>query len=117
MTGLAPMTHSEIKLARILLILGVIVGLPSVWETLSFSWDPTFQAPALREGPRHTNYHAFREFTLTIGALGDVPACGAAVARPLGRDGDRWRLLLRWLVAAVAVARVAYQQSDRRIGS
>jgi len=73
MTGLAPpMTHSEIKLARILLILGVIGGLPSVWETLSFSWDPTFQAPALREGPRHTNYHAFREFTLTIGALGTM---------------------------------------------
>jgi hypothetical protein len=57
------------KLSRILLVLGVLLGLPSVWETLAFSWDPTFQAPALRYGSEHTNYHAFREFTLTLGAL------------------------------------------------
>jgi len=57
------------KLSRILLVLGVLTGLPSVWETLAFSWDPTFQAPALRYGSEHTNYHAFREFTLTLGAL------------------------------------------------
>lgn len=56
-------------LCRVLLVLGVVVGLPSVWETLSFSWDPTFAAPALRYGSTHTNYHAFREFTLTLGAL------------------------------------------------
>jgi len=54
---------------RVLLVLGIVVGLPSLWETLSFSWDPTFQAPALRYGPTHSNYHAFREFTLTLGAL------------------------------------------------
>lgn len=58
------------KISRILLVLGILVGLPSLWETLAFSWDPTFQAPALRYGPQHTNYHAFREFTLTLGALG-----------------------------------------------
>ena len=54
---------------RVLLVLGVLVGMPSIWETLSFSWDPTFQAPALRYGPEHSNYHAFREFTLTVGAI------------------------------------------------
>jgi hypothetical protein len=57
------------KFARILLIAGILFGLPSLWETLSFSWDPSFQAPALRFGPTHTNYHVFREFTLTLGAL------------------------------------------------
>jgi hypothetical protein len=57
------------KISRILLVFGFLIGLPSLWETLSFSWDPTFQAPALRYGPEHTNYHAFREFTLTLGAL------------------------------------------------
>lgn len=56
-------------LCRVLLVLGIIIGLPSILETLSFSWDPTFQAPALRYGPTHTNYHAFREFMLTLGAL------------------------------------------------
>jgi hypothetical protein len=60
------------KISRILLVLGLLIGLPSLWETLSFSWDPTFQAPALRYGPEHTNYHAFREFTLTLGALAIV---------------------------------------------
>ena len=57
------------KFARALLIAGILFGLPSLWETLSFSWDPSFQAPTLRFGPTHTNYHAFREFTLTLGAL------------------------------------------------
>jgi hypothetical protein len=57
------------KFARALLIVGILFGLPSLWETLSFSWDPSFQAPALRFGPTHTNYHVFREFTLTLGAL------------------------------------------------
>ena len=54
-------------LCRTLLCLGVIVGIPSVWETLAFSWNPDFQAPRLPLGPTHTNYHAFREFTLTLG--------------------------------------------------
>ena len=55
------------RLCRTLLCLGIIIGLPSVWETLAFSWNPDFQAPRLPLGPTHTNYHAFREFTLTIG--------------------------------------------------
>jgi len=55
------------RLCRTLLCLGIIIGLPSVWETLAFSWNPDFQAPRLALGPTHTNYHAFREFTLTIG--------------------------------------------------
>ena len=55
------------KLCRTLICLGIIIGLPSVWETLAFSWNPLFQAPGLPLGPTHTNYHAFREFTLTIG--------------------------------------------------
>ena len=57
------------RLSRFLLVLGILVGFPSLWETLAFSWDPTFEAPALRYGSTHTNYHAFREFTLTLGAL------------------------------------------------
>lgn len=57
------------RLCRLLLVAGLVIGLPSLWETLSFSWDPTFEAPALRYGPTHTNYHAFRELTLTLGAL------------------------------------------------
>lgn len=60
---------ARMRLCRALLVLGLVVGGPSLWQTLAFSWDPTFQAPALRYGPSHTQYHAFREFTLTLGAL------------------------------------------------
>jgi hypothetical protein len=56
-------------LSRVLLCLGLSVGSLSMWDTLSHSWDPAFQAPALSLGPTHTNYHAFREFTLTVGAV------------------------------------------------
>ena len=57
-------------LSRVLLCLGLSVGALSMWDTVSHSWDPAFEAPALSLGPTHTNYHAFREFTLTLGAVG-----------------------------------------------
>ena len=60
---------ASMRLCRALLVLGIVVGIPSLWQTLAFSWDATFQAPALRYGPSHTNYHAFREFTLALGAI------------------------------------------------
>jgi len=56
-------------LSRTLVCLGLFCGIPSVWETLAFSWNPDFQAPRLHLGPTHTNYHAFREFTLTMGVV------------------------------------------------
>lgn len=55
---------------RTLLILGLLGSAVSMYQTLAFSWNPAFEAPALAEGPRHTNYHAFRGFTLAVGAAG-----------------------------------------------
>lgn len=55
-------------ISRLLLCLGLAAGTLSMWDTLAHSWDPAFQASALPLGPRHTNYHAFREFTLSVGA-------------------------------------------------
>lgn len=52
---------------RTLLILGLLGSAASMYQTLAFSWNPAFEAPALAEGPRHTNYHAFRGFTLSVG--------------------------------------------------
>ncbi len=89
---------SGIALPRVLLVLGILVGLPSLWETLSFSWDPTFRAPALRYGPTHSNYHAFREFTLTLGAL---PVMLWAIFQP-----PAWRSRPMWV--AMALAGVCY---------
>ena len=55
--------------SRILLCLGLVVGAFSMWDTLAHTWDPAFNAPALALGATHTNYHAFREFTLSLGAV------------------------------------------------
>lgn len=56
------------KFSRVLLCLGLAVCTLSIWDTLAHSWDSAFQAPALPLGSKHTNYHAFREFTLSVGA-------------------------------------------------
>ena len=103
------------RLCRTLLCLGIIIGLPSVWETLAFSWNPDFQAPRLALGPTHTNYHAFREFTLTIGAelvmlyVVFQPA-GHRIRPPLERNAySRSRLLCR-MVAALAHFRISRPQ-------
>lgn len=56
-------------LSRVFLCLGLAAGTLSIWDTLSHTWDPAFNAPALPLGPTHTNYHAFREFTLSMGAV------------------------------------------------
>jgi len=56
------------KLNRVLLCLGLALSAFSMWDTLGHSWDPAFQAPALSLGKTHTQYHAFREFTLSVGA-------------------------------------------------
>lgn len=82
--------------ARILLAFGLVIGLPSLWETLRFSWDPTFQAPALRYGASLTNYHAFREFTLTLGVVAVL--CWGMAQPEAGRTPALW-----WTMALAAM--------------
>ena len=55
------------RLCRALLLLGLAVGTVSMYETLAFTWNPLFEAPVLPQGRRHTNYHAFRGFSLSVG--------------------------------------------------
>jgi hypothetical protein len=60
-------------------------------DTLSHTWDPAFQPPALPLGPTHTNYHAFREFTLSVGAM-LILAYGMFL--PLAkRSRDLWKVM------------------------
>ncbi|MEH1844937.1 MAG: hypothetical protein V7L25_08025 [Nostoc sp.] len=58
-----------LRLSRVLLCLGVGFSAVSIYQTLVLAFDPAFQAPALPLGPRHTNYHAFRGFTLAFGTV------------------------------------------------
>jgi hypothetical protein len=55
------------RLCRTLLMFGLAASALSMYDTLSHTWDSSFEAPALPLGRRHTNYHAFREFTLSAG--------------------------------------------------
>jgi hypothetical protein len=92
--------------------LGLAASGLSMYDTLSHAWDPSFEAPALSLGRRHTNYHAFREFTLSVGVAavliwGDVPACREAEARALGGDARRDTRVLHRLVASLATSRAA----------
>lgn len=56
-------------LAQILVCIGVLITSISIFYTFSFAWDPRYEAPALPSGPRHTNYHAFREGMLAVAAI------------------------------------------------
>ncbi len=60
------MAGFRILAGRVLLALGVLGGLTSVWFTLAFTWDPLFGAVNLPDGPTHSNYHAFRGATLAF---------------------------------------------------
>ena len=60
---------SKRHIAQILMLIAMLTSSISIWQTLAFSWDPLFRAPMLPEGPTHTNYHAFREACLAMGAL------------------------------------------------
>ena len=79
-------------MCRVLLCLGAAVGVVSMWDTLSHTWDPAFRAPELSLGPTHTNYHAFREFTLAIGAT--VVMLYVVFQPPAGRSRSLWVVLL-----------------------
>ena len=70
------------RLCRFLLLFGLAASGLSMFDTLSHAWDPSFGAPASSLGNRHTNYHAFREFTLSVGVAA-VLLWG--MSRPAGR--------------------------------
>jgi hypothetical protein len=75
-------------ISRILLCIGLTAGSLSTYDTLSHAWDPSFHAPRLALGPTHTNYHAFREFTLEVGAA--VIMLYAIFKAPSRRDRSLW---------------------------
>lgn len=80
------------RLCRTLLLLGLAASGVSMYETLKFTWDPLFEASELPQGRRHTNYHAFREFTLSVGAAAVLLW---VMFRPAGnRRRDLWVTML-----------------------
>ncbi len=94
------------KIVRlVLMIVGVCVGCISAAQTFSHVTDPTYEVPnlAAEEGSSkrltetHSNYHAFREFLLTLAVLGLV--AWATLDRRLIQSTVQWSALA-FLVAA-----------------
>ena len=80
------------RLCRLLLLLGLAASGLSMYETVSHSWDPSYETSGFRLGARHTNYHAFREFTLAVGVAATL-AWG--MFQPAGkRRGELWVAML-----------------------
>lgn len=58
---------SRLNIARVILVIGLIIGLPSLFATFSHIGDPLFTLPPENTaGTTHAWYHALRE------AIGDV---------------------------------------------
>lgn len=80
------------RLCRLLLLLGLLASGIPMYDTLAHVWDPSYEAPALSLGPRHTQYHAFREFSLQAGVAA-VLAWG--MLQPAGRRRrELWAAML-----------------------
>lgn len=95
-------------IARIgLMIIGVCVGLISASQTFSHVTDPTYQVPnlAVEEGSSkyltetHSNYHAFREFMLTLAVLGLV--VWASLDRRVVQSQVHWIVIMVIIAAYI----------------
>lgn len=91
--GARPRTESgAMVVPRSLMALGAVFMLVSMLFTLLLAGDPHFQAPNLADGPTHTNYHAFRGFTLAAGATAIMLYC---MFVPAGkRSPQLWTVML-----------------------
>lgn len=92
----------RLLIARILIVLGFLVGLSSLFATFGHIGDPAFMAtPAFDGGPGHTWYHALRE------AFGDVAAMAVVLLVFFGpedyRNKGTWWICLILLLGYTGV--------------
>lgn len=84
---------SRLNIARVLLVIGLGIGLESLLATFSHIGDPAFAGQAeLFGGPTHTWYHALRE------GVGDVAAVAVLLliffGKPMFRSAATWWVAL-----------------------
>ena len=64
-------TAARLTIARLLLVAGLLVGLPSWWETVTHIGNPQYVLPAtFPEGTTHAWYHALREASSDVTKMG-----------------------------------------------
>ncbi len=88
---------SKLNIARVLVVVGLAIGLESLMATFSHIGDPLFTLqPEFGGGTEHSWYHALRE------AVGDVGAIAAMLlvffGKPMFRSTATW-----WLTLVVMV--------------
>jgi hypothetical protein len=87
---------SRIGLARILIGLGILSTLVSLFETASHVQDSDYVIPSLADGPRHAQFHFLRETTGHLGIL-------IAVALIMLQPGSRRTPTLWWVMLILLV--------------
>lgn len=86
--------NSRLNIARVLIVLGLIVGLESLRQTFMHIGDPLFTLPPeFPSGTKHAWYHALRE------AVGDVATIAILLLVFLGKD--TWRTPVTWWICLI----------------
>lgn len=87
---------TQLNIARVLLVVGLGIGLGSLMATFSHIGDPAFAGQAeLFGGPSHTWYHALRE------GVGDVGAIAVLLLIFFGKA--QFRSAATWWIALVVL--------------
>ncbi|WP_276390742.1 hypothetical protein [Eudoraea chungangensis] len=90
------MKQINLNIARTLLIIGLIVGLKSWWQTFSHIGDESYiLIPEFTKGKYHAWYHAFRE------AVGDLSAMLILLVLFFGKKS--WRTPNSWWIGLILI--------------
>ena len=85
---------NKLNIAKGLLVIGIIIGLKSWWQTISYIGDETYLLiPEFGKGKYHAWYHAFRE------AIGDLSAMIILLILFFGRRS--WRTPKTWWIGLI----------------
>ena len=88
------MKNSTLQIARILLIIGLVIGLKSWWMTIQHVGDENYTLISeFTKGKYHAWYHAFRE------AIGDLAAMVVLTSIFFGKKS--WRTPKTWYISLI----------------
>ncbi len=83
---------SKLNIGRILIVVGLVVGLESLRQTFSHIGDPLYTVqPAFGGGTTHAWYHALRE------VMGDLATIGILLTVLFANDS--WRTPVTWWIS------------------
>ncbi|APD08175.1 hypothetical protein UJ101_02677 [Flavobacteriaceae bacterium UJ101] len=85
---------TSLNIARVLIVIGFIIGLKSWWQTISHINDESYTLiPEFTKGKYHAWYHAFRE------AIGDLSVMTIILILFFGKKS--WRTPITWWISFI----------------